>query len=51
MCARTEELAGIEKALEILTSDDAKARFNTFIKPGKETLFLQQLMEVYSVLN
>merc|ERR1719502_587651 len=39
--ARTEELAGINKALEILTSDDAKALFNKSIKPGKETLFLQ----------
>merc|ERR1719271_2327257 len=38
--ARTEELAGINKALEILTSDDAKALFNKSIKPGKET-FLQ----------
>merc|ERR1719265_929663 len=38
--ARTEELAGIDKALEILTSDDAKALFNKAIKPGKET-FLQ----------
>merc|ERR1719163_2298922 len=38
--ARTEELAGVEKALEILTSDDAKALFNKSIKPGKET-FLQ----------
>merc|ERR1719231_2034590 len=39
--ARTEELAGINKALEILTSDDAKALFNKSIKPGKETSFLQ----------
>merc|ERR1719375_1239296 len=39
--ARTEELAGINKALEILTSDDAKALFNKSIKPGKETGFLQ----------
>merc|ERR1719238_1964580 len=39
--ARTEEMAGINKALEILTSDDAKALFNKSIKPGKETLFLQ----------
>jgi len=39
--ARTEELAGINKALEILTGDDAKALFNKAIKPGKETLFLQ----------
>merc|ERR1719388_616968 len=38
--ARTEELAGINKALEILTSDDAKALFNKSIKTGKET-FLQ----------
>merc|ERR1719198_2231795 len=38
--ARTEELAGIDKALEILTSDDAKALFNKAIKPGKET-FIQ----------
>merc|ERR1719388_771589 len=44
--ARTEELAGINKALEILTSDDAKALFNKAIKPGKET-FLQ----VQSVQN
>merc|ERR1719298_327481 len=39
--ARTEEMAGINKALEILTSDDAKALFNKSIKPGKETGFLQ----------
>merc|ERR1719335_1234314 len=38
--ARTEELAGINKALEILTGDDAKALFAKAIKPGKET-FLQ----------
>ena len=38
--ARTEELSGINKALEILTSDDAKALFNKSIKTGKET-FLQ----------
>merc|ERR1719421_1118840 len=31
--ARTEELSGINKALEILTSDDAKALFNKSIKP------------------
>merc|ERR1719158_601380 len=31
--ARTEEMAGIDKALEILTSDDAKALFNKAIKP------------------
>eukprot|EP00746_Dinoflagellata_sp_MGD_P154931 gnl/MRDRNA2_/MRDRNA2_85125_c0_seq1.p1 gnl/MRDRNA2_/MRDRNA2_85125_c0~~gnl/MRDRNA2_/MRDRNA2_85125_c0_seq1.p1 ORF type:complete len:717 (+),score=279.55 gnl/MRDRNA2_/MRDRNA2_85125_c0_seq1:82-2232(+) len=39
--ARTEELAGINKALEILTGDDAKALFNKAIKPGKETFFMQ----------
>jgi len=37
--ARTEELQGIEKALEILGSDDAKALFNKAIKTGKETFF------------
>merc|ERR1719379_771207 len=36
--ARTEELAGITKGIEILTSDDAKALFAKAIKPGKETL-------------
>merc|ERR1719456_755165 len=38
---RTQELAGINKALEVLTSDDARALFNKAIKPGKETFFLQ----------
>jgi hypothetical protein len=42
--ARTEEMAGIEKALEILTGDDAKALFNKAIKPGMET-FLQVASE------
>jgi len=42
--ARTEELAGINKALEILTGDDAKALFNKSIKPGMET-FLQTQSE------
>jgi len=36
-----DELDGIEKALEILTSDDAKELFGKAIKPGKETSFLQ----------
>lgn len=36
----TSELKGIEKALEILTSDDAKELFGKAIKPGKET-FMQ----------
>jgi len=39
--ARTEELSGIEKAIEILTADDAKALFNKAIKPGMEMSFLQ----------
>lgn len=39
--ARTEELAGISKAIEILTSDDAKALFGKAIKPGSEKTFLQ----------
>jgi len=38
--AFTEEKEGIDKALEILTSDDAKELFGKAIKPGKET-FLQ----------
>merc|ERR1719440_929326 len=39
--ARTEELAGIAKAIEILASDDAKAKFSKAIKPGMEKTFLQ----------
>merc|ERR1719301_328315 len=39
--ARKEEIEGIEKALEILTSDDAKELFGKAIKAGKETMFLQ----------
>jgi predicted nucleic acid-binding Zn-ribbon protein len=35
--ARTEELDGIAKALEILTSDEARALFDKAIKPGMET--------------
>merc|ERR1719355_231214 len=59
--ARTEELAGIDKALEILTSDDAKALFNKAIKAGKETFLQVQSstasikpdvqMKVYNVLK
>merc|ERR1719487_1832148 len=37
---RNEEVDGIDKALEILTSDDARALFAKSIKPGVET-FLQ----------
>merc|ERR1719375_2359744 len=39
--ARTEELSGVTKALEILTSDENRALFSKAIKPGMETLFLQ----------
>jgi len=39
---RSAELEGIEKALEILTSDEAKEMFGKAIKPGMEkTMFLQ----------
>merc|ERR1719160_1532452 len=39
--ARTEELSGISKALEILSSDAAKEQFSKAIKPGMEKTFLQ----------
>jgi len=38
---RSEELEGIKKAIEILTSDEARAMFSKSIKPGVETGFLQ----------
>merc|ERR1719453_2311532 len=38
--SRTEELEGIKKALEILTSDEARELFGKSIKPGMEA-FLQ----------
>jgi len=34
--ARSEEMAGINKGLEILTSDEARAMFTKAIKPGME---------------
>jgi hypothetical protein len=34
---RAEELAGVTKALEILSSDEARELFSSAIKPGKET--------------
>merc|ERR1711904_131468 len=43
--AYTGELEGINKALEILTSDDAREVFNKAIKPGFEMLFLQTTMQ------
>merc|ERR1719316_714335 len=46
--ARTEELAGITKAIEILTSDDAKATFSKAIKPGMEKTFLQTGQESHA---
>merc|ERR1719443_565546 len=42
---RLEEIEGIEKALEILTSDEARALFAKAIKPGMETSFLQVLSD------
>jgi len=39
--SRTEELDGIKKGIEILTSDEAKELFAKAIKPGKETMLLQ----------
>merc|ERR1719311_220743 len=42
--ARSEELAGINKGLEILTSDESRALFSKAIKPGMET-FLQERSE------
>jgi len=41
----TMELEGIKKALEILTSDEARALFNKAIKPGMETSFMQLNMD------
>merc|ERR1719199_2008060 len=38
---RTEELKGIDEALKILTSDDARELFHKSIKPGMEPSFLQ----------
>jgi len=44
--ARSEELAGIAKALEILTSDENRALFSKSIKPGMEAAsFLQTSAE------
>eukprot|EP00746_Dinoflagellata_sp_MGD_P013076 gnl/MRDRNA2_/MRDRNA2_128122_c0_seq1.p1 gnl/MRDRNA2_/MRDRNA2_128122_c0~~gnl/MRDRNA2_/MRDRNA2_128122_c0_seq1.p1 ORF type:complete len:711 (-),score=215.78 gnl/MRDRNA2_/MRDRNA2_128122_c0_seq1:88-2220(-) len=39
--ARKEELEGMNKALEILTSDKARALFGKAIKPGMETMLFQ----------
>merc|ERR1719453_1039632 len=41
---RTQELAGINKGLEVLTGDDARALFAKSIKPGMES-FLQTEQE------
>merc|ERR1719456_1214757 len=38
---RDQELEGINKALEILTSDEARELFAKSIKPGVEASFLQ----------
>lgn len=44
-----EELEGISKALEILTSDEARELFGKAIKPGMETSFMQLDMESNSL--
>lgn len=38
---RVDEIEGIDEALKLLTSDDAKKLFAKAIKPGMETTFLQ----------
>jgi len=38
---RESELAGVDKAIEILSSDAAREMFSKSIKPGMETSFLQ----------
>jgi len=57
---RLEEIEGIKKALEILTSDEARALFAKAIKPGMETSFMQldsdslltdATMKAYNVLK
>merc|ERR1719160_278368 len=47
--ARTEELSGISKALEILSSDAAKEQFSKAIKPGMEKTFLQTDQKIHAV--
>merc|ERR1712048_559028 len=38
---REEEIKGMNEALDVLTSDEARELFAKSIKPGKETMFLQ----------
>merc|ERR1712048_1207430 len=38
---RDSEIKGMQEALDILTSDEARELFAKAIKPGKETMFLQ----------
>jgi len=47
--ARTEELAGIAKAIAILDSDEAKEQFSKAIKPGMEKMFLQTEQKINAV--
>merc|ERR1719272_752738 len=47
--ARTEELAGINKALEILTGDDAKALFNKAINSLKSTATKTKSLRLASI--
>merc|ERR1719247_478162 len=42
---RTEELAGINKGLAVLTDDDARALFGKSIKPGMEFIQTEQETE------
>jgi len=46
---RDDEIAGLQTALDILTTDANRALFAKAIKPGKETFFLQESSEVLSV--
>lgn len=46
---RSDEIAGLQAALDILTTDANRALFDKAIKPGKETFFLQESSEVLSV--
>lgn len=48
---RTDELEGIDKAIEILTSDDARTLFASSIKAGTEKSFLQVASESSAVVS
>jgi hypothetical protein len=46
---REQELTGIDKALEVLTSDDARELFDKAIKPGKEVKAPPSFLQVATV--